>query len=149
MLDTDWSPFNDSIVASAGEDGKALIWKVDSVVFDGWGLDGWEPQDFDPVARIDVTPRRVGQVLWHPTAEHVLATATGEHTVKLWDLGSPESAKSVLSGHGDSIQSFAFNPSGTLLVTTCRDRKIRMFDPRAGGEAMRIAEGHGGVKVRP
>ena len=148
MLDTDWSPFNDSIVASAGDDGKAMIWKVDSSVFEGWGAEGWVPQDFDPVARIDVTPRRVGQVLFHPTAEHVLATATGEHTVKLWDLGAPESAKSVLSGHGDSIQCMAFNPAGTLLVTTCRDRKIRLFDPRTGGEAVRITDGHGGVKVR-
>lgn len=146
VLDTDWSPFNDSIVASAGEDGKAMIWKVDPSTFEGWGADGWEPTDFDPVARIDVTPRRVGQVLWHPTAEHVLATSTGEHTVKLWDLGSAESPKAVLTGHGDSIQSLAFNPTGTLLVTTCRDRKIRLFDSRAGGEAVRIAEGHGGVK---
>ncbi|PSR72204.1 hypothetical protein PHLCEN_2v11911 [Hermanssonia centrifuga] len=146
VLDTDWSPFNDSIVASAGEDGKAMIWKVESSMFEGWGLEGWEPQDFDPVARIDATPRRVGQVLFHPTAEHVLATATGEHTVKLWDLANPESAKSVLSGHGDTIQSLAFNPTGTLLVTTSRDRKIRIFDPRAGGEAVRVTEGHGGVK---
>jgi len=146
VLDTDWSPFNDSIVASAGEDGKALIWKVDSTVFNGWGADGWEPQDFDPVLRLDVTPRRVGQVLWHPIAEHVLATTTGDHTLKLWDLGSPENAKSVLGGHGDTIQSLAFNPSGTLLVTTCRDRKIRMFDPRTGGDAVRITDGHGGVK---
>lgn len=147
VLDTDWSPFNDAIVASAGEDGKTMIWKVDPAVFEGWGSDKWEPQDFDPVLRIDVTPRRVGQVLWHPTAQHVLATATGEHTVKLWDLGSPESPRSVLSGHGDAIQSIAFNPTGTLLVTTCRDRKIRLFDPRAGSDAVRIAEGHGGVKV--
>jgi coronin-1B/1C/6 len=146
VLDTDWSPFNDSIVASAGDDGKVMIWKVDSAAFEGWGQDGWEPRDFDPVARIDVTPRRVGQVLFHPTAEHVLATATGEHTVKLWDITNPESARSVLAGHGDAIQSLAFNPTGTLLVTTSRDRKIRLFDPRTGGEAVRITEGHGGVK---
>lgn len=146
VLDTDWSPFNDSVVASGAEDGKALIWKVDSSTFEGWGQDGWQPQDFDPVARIDVSPRRVGQVLFHPIAEHVLATATGEHVVKLWDLGNPDSPQSVLGGHGDSIQSIAFNPSGTLLVTTCRDRKLRIFDPRAGGDPVRIAEGHGGIK---
>ncbi|KAI0339757.1 microtubule binding protein [Trametopsis cervina] len=146
VLDTDWSPFDDSVVASGGEDGKALIWKVENAAFNGWGADGWDPVDFDPVLRIDVSPKRVGQVVWHPTAEHVLATATGEYTVKLWDLGSPESPKSVLSGHGDAIQSFTFNPTGTLLVTTSRDKKIRLFDPRAGGEPVRINDGHGGVK---
>ncbi|KAL4246809.1 Coronin [Abortiporus biennis] len=146
VLDTDWSPFNDSIVASAGEDGKVMIWKVDDSSFEGWGHEHWEPVDFEPVARVDVSPRRVGQVLFHPTAEHVLATTTGEHVVKLWDLGSPESPKAVLGGHGDSIQSITFNPVGNLLVTTCRDRKIRIFDPRAGGDAVRVGDGHGGIK---
>ncbi|TCD71671.1 Coronin-like protein crn1 [Steccherinum ochraceum] len=146
VLDTDWSPFNDSIVASGGEDGKVMIWKVEDSVFEGWGQEGWEPQDFDPVARIEVSPRRVGQVLFHPTSEHVLATSTGEHLVKLWDLGSPEQPRSVLHGHGDAIQSLTFNPNGNLLVTTCRDRKIRIFDPRAGGDAVRVGEGHGGIK---
>ncbi|TFY79067.1 hypothetical protein EWM64_g4944 [Hericium alpestre] len=108
--------------------------------------EGWEPRDFDPVLRIDASPRKVGQVLWHPTAQHVLASAAGDHAVKLWDLGASEAPKSVLSGHGDAIQSIAFNTTGQLLVTTSRDRKIRIFDARAGGEAVRITEGHGGIK---
>lgn len=147
VLDTDWSPFNDSIVASGAEDGKVMIWKMEDSFFEGWGQEHWEPQDFDPVARIEVSPKRVGQVLFHPTAEHVLATSTGDHFVKLWDLGNPEQPRSILHGHGDAIQSFTFNPNGNLLVTTCRDRKVRIFDPRAGGDAVRVAEGHGGIKV--
>ncbi|KAH9930195.1 uncharacterized protein B0H18DRAFT_993591 [Fomitopsis serialis] len=61
VLDTDWSPFNDAMVASAGDDG-----------------------------------------LFHPTANNVLASTTGDHV-----------PKAVLGGHGDAIQSLAFNPSGT------------------------------------
>ncbi len=148
VLDTDWSPLNASIVASAGEDGKAMIWKVEASIFEGWGQDGWEPQDFDPVARIDVSPRRVGHVLFDPTANNVLATSTGDHTVKLWDLAHPDGAKAVLGGHGDAIQSLTFNPWGTTLATTCRDRKIRLFNPREGDDPIRVGEGHGGIKVR-
>lgn len=146
VLDTDWSPHNDSVVASGGEDGKVMIWKVEPSTFEGWGEEGWVPQDFDPVARIDASPRKVGQVLFHPSAANVLASASGEHTVKLWDLANTDAPKAVLVGHGDAIQSLAFNPSGTILATTCRDRKLRMFDARAGGEAVRIADGHGGIK---
>jgi coronin-1B/1C/6 len=28
VLDTDWSPFNDDIVASGSDDGKVFLWKV-------------------------------------------------------------------------------------------------------------------------
>ncbi|KAG6818437.1 hypothetical protein H0H93_004988 [Arthromyces matolae] len=146
VLDTDWSPHNDSVVASGAEDGKVLIWKVEESAFEGWGQENWVPQDFDPVARIDASPRKIGQVLFHPTATNVLASASGEHTVKLWDLANTEDARSVLVGHGDAIQSLAFNPTGTLLATTCRDRKLRLFDPRTGGEPVRVVDGHGGIK---
>ncbi|KAJ7198914.1 microtubule binding protein [Mycena haematopus] len=146
VLDTDWSPHNDRVVASGGEDGKVMIWKVEPETFEGWGVDGWVPTDFDPVARIDASARKVGQVLFHPTASNVVASASGEHVVKLWDLSAPEDPRTILTGHADAIQSIAFSPTGTLLATTCRDRKLRLFDPRTGGTAVRTADGHGGIK---
>ncbi|KAL4061949.1 microtubule binding protein [Scleroderma citrinum] len=146
VLDTAWSPANDTLVASASEDGTSLLWKVPDNLFDGWTADGWEPHDLEPIARVDVSSRKVGQVLWHPTAANVLLTASGEHLVKLWDLADPARPRSVLNGHGDTIQSLAFNATGSVLVTTCRDRKIRLFDARTGGDAVRVTDGHGGIK---
>ena len=102
--------------------------------------------DFSPVLRIDTSPRKVGQVHWHPAAQHVLASGVGDHTMKLWDLGVPESPRAMLVGHADTIQSLALRPTGQLLVTTSRDRKLRLFDPRVGGDAIRIGEDHGGIK---
>ncbi|KDQ06625.1 hypothetical protein BOTBODRAFT_181389 [Botryobasidium botryosum FD-172 SS1] len=146
VLDTAWSPFNDSVVVSAGEDGKILVWKVEDSAFDHWGTEHWEPEDFDPVARLSGSGRKVGQVAFHPTASHVLASASGDYLVKLWDLENADDPRVTFTGHTDTVQSFAFNSTGTLLVTTCRDRKVRIFDPRTGGDAVRVAEGHGGIK---
>ena len=146
VLDTDWSPHNDSIVASGAEDGKVMIWKVESSAFEGWGQDGWIAQDFDPVLRIDGSPRKIGQVLFHPTAANVVASASGEYSVKFWDLANPEDPRSICTGHGDIVQSMTFNPTGTLLATTCRDKKLRIFDTRAGPEPVRVGDGHSGVK---
>ncbi|KAI9572004.1 microtubule binding protein [Boletus coccyginus] len=146
VLDTAWSPANDTLVASASEDGTSLLWKVPDGLFDGWTSDAWEPHDLEPVARVDVSPKKVGQVLWHPTAANVLATASGEHLVKLWDLADLSRSRSTLNGHGDTIQSLAFNAIGTILATTCRDKKLRLFDPRTGADPVRVTEGHGGIK---
>jgi len=114
VLDTAWSPANDTLVASASEDGTSLLWKVPDSLFDGWTSDAWEPQDLEPVARVDVSPKKVGHVLWHPIAANVLATSSGEHLVKLWDLADPSRPRSTLNGHGDTIQSLAFNVTGTI-----------------------------------
>lgn len=95
---------------------------------------------------MDVSPKKVGQVLWHPTAANVLATASGEHLVKLWDLADLSRSRSTLNGHGDTIQSLTFNAIGTILATTCRDKKLRLFDPRTGADPVRVTEGHGGIK---
>ena len=123
-----------------------MIWKVESSAFEGWGQEGWIAQDFDPVLRIDGSPRKIGQVLFHPTAANVVASASGEYSVKFWDLANPEDPRSICTGHGDIVQSMAFNPTGTLLATTCRDKKLRIFDTRAGSEPVRVGDSHSGVK---
>jgi coronin-1B/1C/6 len=50
VLDTDWNPFNDDVIASGSDDGKVFIWKVP----DGFSLrgDAEEPQDVAPVGKL-------------------------------------------------------------------------------------------------
>ncbi|KAG1833202.1 hypothetical protein DFJ58DRAFT_870117 [Suillus subalutaceus] len=94
--------------------------------------DHWVPQDFDPIACIDASPRKINYVLIYPTASNVLASASSEHAVKLWDLADTDRPRSVLTGHNDTIQCLTFNSTGTLMAI--------LFDPRAGGEAVHITE---------
>ena len=90
---------------------------------------------------------KVGQVLFHPVANHVLAAATGDHVIKLYDVeAGGDGAQVEMTGFSDSIQSLAFDWTGTTLVATCRDRKLRTFDTRKGGKAVQEAESHGGIK---
>lgn len=39
-----------------------------------------------------------------------------------------------------------FNDKADRRIKTCRDKKLRLFDPRAGSDAVRVADGHAGVK---
>ncbi|WVQ85125.1 hypothetical protein IAT38_007290 [Cryptococcus sp. DSM 104549] len=147
VLDTAWSPFDDNIVASAGEDGKVFVWKVDDSIFEGWGEDHWVPTDLSPEKRLSAGGRKVGHVVFNPASSNLLTAASGDHLVRLWDISQGgDSPQITLTGHNDSIQSIAWNAVGNVLATTCRDKKIRLFDPRAGTEAVRITDGHAGVK---
>ncbi|CED83665.1 microtubule binding protein [Phaffia rhodozyma] len=146
VLDTAWSPFDDSIVASGAEDGKVNIYKIDPSKFEGWGEDGWVAEDFQPDVKINAGGRKIGQVLFHPTASNVLAATSGDHVVRLFDVENGGAPKISLEAHGDSIQGLTWNMTGTILATTSRDKKLRMFDPRAGSAPVRITDGHAGVK---
>lgn len=85
----------------------------------------------------------MGHVLFNPAAENVLATSSGDFTVKLWDVESG-AAKLKLT-HGDIVQSLSWSADGSLLVTTSRDKKLRVWDVRQQKPAQEV-QGHNGAK---
>ncbi|KAF3026824.1 Coronin-like protein crn1 [Neopestalotiopsis sp. 37M] len=141
VLDTDWNPFNDRIIASASDDGKVMIWEVprDFSLF----TDAEEPADVHPVAKLTGHSRKIGQVLFNPAAENILASASGDLTIKLWDVGTGQAALSMK--HPDIVQSLSWNAAGNMMVTTSRDKKLRVWDVRQERPASEH-QGHEGAK---
>lgn len=82
-------------------------------------------------------------MLWHPVAENVLATSSGDFTIKLWDAETGD-AKLTLR-HNELVQSMSFSGNGSMMVTTCRDKKLRLWDLRQE-KAVHEAPGHQGAK---
>ncbi len=74
--------------------------------------------------------KKVGHVLFNPAAENVLASSSADFTVKLWDIKTGQE-KQTITGHTEIIQAIAWNHDGSLLATTCKDKKLRIFDARA------------------
>ncbi|KFY83934.1 hypothetical protein V498_07875 [Pseudogymnoascus sp. VKM F-4517 (FW-2822)] len=141
VLDTDWNPFNDRIIASGSDDGKVFIWQVPN----GFSLysDAEEPVDVSPVSKLTGHSRKVGQVLFNPAAENILASASGDYTIKLWDIETGNSPLTLK--HGDIVQSLSWSADGTMMVTTSRDKKLRIWDVRQERPAHEVA-GHSGAK---
>ena len=48
----------------------------------------------------------------------------------------------TITCHQDVILSMSFNTNGSLLATACKDRKIRVLDPRAGA-VLQVSAGLG------
>ncbi|EPS38201.1 hypothetical protein H072_7930 [Dactylellina haptotyla CBS 200.50] len=143
VLDTDWNPFHDDIVASGSDDGKVFIWKVPadfSLYVDEEEL---ASKDVQPLVRLSGHPRKVGHVLFHPSAEGVLATSSGDFTIKVWDVETQQTKLTLR--HPEIVQSMSYSGDGSLLVTTNRDKKLRIWDLRQQ-TPVHEGPGHAGAK---
>uniref|UniRef100_A0A8C3VWH4 Coronin n=1 Tax=Catagonus wagneri TaxID=51154 RepID=A0A8C3VWH4_9CETA len=49
---------------------------------------------------------------------------------------------SELAAHGDPVQSAVWSQDGALVGTTCKDKQLRIFDPRAQPEASQSTQAH-------
>ena len=98
----------------------------------------------DPIVTLTGHQRRVGIVEWHPTAENVLLSAGFDYLLIVWNVSTGKALKEI-SCHTDTIYSLSFNWDGSLLATTCKDRVIRVLDPRTG-VVVQQGQGHEGTK---
>lgn len=87
---------------------------------------------------------KVGHVQFHPVASNVLASASTDLSIKLWDIEKGQE-KQELIGHTEIIQSMSWNYNGSLLATTCRDKRLRIFDVRSN-QVVQEGPGHQGIK---
>ncbi|KAJ3031684.1 UNVERIFIED_CONTAM: Coronin-2B [Siphonaria sp. JEL0065] len=137
VLDTDFNPFNDHIVASGSEDSRVMVWSIP---------EGGPTANIDtPVLTLNGHGRKVGHVLFHPTADNVLLSASADYTVKLWDISTGQQKSEFANVHADLIQGLSFNYNGSLVATTCKDKKLRVFDVRTGAVVAEV-NGHQGIK---
>ncbi|KAL2181974.1 uncharacterized protein P884DRAFT_215679 [Thermothelomyces heterothallicus CBS 202.75] len=141
VLDTDWCPHNDRLIASASDDGKVFIWEVPQ----GFTLytDAEEITDVSPVSKLAGHSRKVGHVLFNPAAENILASSSGDLTIKLWDIGTGQAGLTLK--HPDVVQSLSWSANGAMLVTTSRDKKLRVWDVRQE-KPVHEYPGHEGAK---
>lgn len=136
VLDLDFHPFNDSLIASASEDCNICITGIPE--------GGMKENITTPLQTLQGHKRKVGTVNFHPCANNVLASSSSDTTVKLWDVEKGEEFFSI-GGHTDIVQSVNWNNNGCLLATACRDKKLRLLDPRAQTVTAEV-QCHMGVK---
>eukprot|EP00727_Mastigamoeba_balamuthi_P002494 m51a1_g12241 putative coronin 7 (931) ;mRNA; f:110441-113838 len=134
LSDMAFSPFDDAVLATASDDATVKLWRVEG-----------DAAPSSPFATLAGHKRRVEAVAFHPSCSALLASASGDKTVRVWDL---HSAADSVCAHtlADSAWSASWNWTGSLLAVTSRDKKIRVFDPRADAGAAAEAQGHEGTK---
>ncbi|NWH82283.1 CORO6 protein, partial [Piaya cayana] len=100
----------------------------------------------EPVVTLEGHSKRVGIISWHPTARNVLLSAGCDNLVILWNVGTGEMLLVLDDMHTDLIYNVGWNRNGSLLVTTCKDKKVRVIDPRKQQVVAEKTKPHDGAR---
>ncbi|XP_032135228.1 coronin-6 isoform X1 [Sapajus apella] len=138
VLDIDWCPHNDNVIASASDDATVMVWQIPD----------YTPMRniTEPIITLEGHSKRVGILSWHPTARNVLLSAGGDNVIIIWNVGTGEVLLSLDDMHPDVIHSVCWNSNGSLLATTCKDKTLRIIDPRKGQVVAERARPHEGAR---
>ncbi|KAL3921359.1 MAG: hypothetical protein SGILL_002788 [Bacillariaceae sp.] len=146
VLDTDWSPFDESLLATASEDATIKLWSIP---------DDWEPTnakgmgnagtDFsDAMVDLDGHAKKVTLLRFHPTASNTLLSTSADYTVKVWDVEAGQAVNTL--DVPDLCQDIVWDVRGDNYACSNKDKAVRFIDGRTGKESTKIEKAHEGVK---
>ncbi|XP_016409008.1 uncharacterized protein LOC107740952 isoform X3 [Sinocyclocheilus rhinocerous] len=138
VLDIDWCPHNDHVIASGSEDCTVMVWQIPE--------NGLTAPLSEPVVVLEGHSKRVGIVTWHPTARNVLLSAGCDNLIVIWNVGTGEALINLEDMHPDVIFSVCWSRNGSLICTTCKDKKVRVIDPRKGKIIAEKEKAHEGAR---
>jgi len=147
ILDFEWNPYDDGMLATASEDTTIKIWSI--------------PEDWEPIhankqnkAGTDITEsivdlvgheKKVNLLRFHPTASNVLASTSNDYTVKLWDIEAAHEL-STFDEMNDLCHDIVWDCKGDNYAIACKDKSVRFVDARAAKVTTKIGRAHDGVK---
>ncbi|CAF3532217.1 unnamed protein product [Rotaria sp. Silwood1] len=137
VVDLKFNPFNDNEIASCSDDGTVKVWYIPN--------EGLKSDTYQWKVDLHGHQRRVDYIEWHPTAQNLILSAGLDHQVVLWNVEKAEPIQ-VYRCHPDAIQSIAWNRNGSFFATTCKDKHIRVIEPRTG-RIIAKGIGHQGPKT--
>lgn len=121
VTDMDFSPFDESLLVTSSSDETVKLWRL---------CDPELQQPNSPELTLRPGHGRVEMVLFHPTSSGLLAVG-GNKSPLIWDTSRQDAPLAVLEQHSDQLQGLSWKQDGSLLASSCKDKMLRVFDPRA------------------
>lgn len=121
VTDMDFSPFDESLLATCSGDETVKLWRL---------CDPELEQPSSPELTLRPSQGRLELVLFHPTSSGLLAVGATKSPL-IWDTSRQDAPLAALEQHGDQLQSLSWKRDGSLLASSCKDKMLRVFDPRA------------------
>ncbi|WCJ39890.1 Histone-binding protein MSI1 [Euphorbia peplus] len=142
--DVSWHPKNENLFGSVGDDCHLTIWDLRINLIQ---------------QSVKVHEEEINYLSFNPYNEWILATASSDTTVGLFDMRMLNAPLHVLSGHTEEVFQVEWDPHHeTVLASTADDRRLNVWDlNRIGDEQVELdAEdgppellfSHGGHKAK-
>jgi coronin-1B/1C/6 len=80
IMDFDFSPFNDNLLATASEDGKIKFWLIPD--------DGITKNTTECDAELNGHSKKVIHAKFHPSSDYTMVSSGADTTVRIWDISA-------------------------------------------------------------
>ena len=121
VLDLEFSPFSSDLLACAYDDNSVLLWKIPE-----GGLTEHMTQE---VQIYQKHLRKVPFVTFNPVASDVVCSGAFLGEIHIWNAIKGDTYVELKAD--DTPTAVAWNPNGTLVGATTKNKMINIFDPRA------------------
>ncbi|XP_049851927.1 coronin-A-like [Schistocerca gregaria] len=121
IQDFDFSPFEDSLLATS--DGNCIrLWQIP--------CEGIQKTVREPNVEIKNSDGKILGIQFHQTSKNLMLSTHHNHDIKIFDIDHDSASILCNSGHQDIVQRTSWDWYGALLATSCRDKNLRIIDPR-------------------
>jgi coronin-1B/1C/6 len=138
ILDFDFNPFHEHLIASASDDTTIKVWGIPP--------GGLTETCTEPLVDLTGHGRKVTLINFHPTANNILASTSSDFTVRLWDIEKGNEIVNMAPFGENLIQDLAWSWTGSTLATSCKDKIVRLYDARSGQICAQKENAHSGSK---
>jgi len=136
VVDFEFSPFNDNLLATASEDGTVKLWVIPE--------EGITKDVTEWNAELSTQSKKLIFTKFHPSADYTLATSGLDQTVRLWDIQQQKCA-TTFTDLTHTTYSLEWSHNGSLLGALTKDKHLSFFDPRKDTACTKVAT-HDGAR---
>ena len=97
-------------------------------------------KDGSPAGLLEGHTGAVASLAADPADPNLLASASGDRSVRIWDLQTQQTVRSLL-GHSSGVNCVAYSPDGRLIGSGSSDLSIKLWDADTG-EELNTLSGH-------
>ena len=119
ILDLEFSPFNNNILASGHSDKSVLLWNIPK--------EGLTQNITDNNTIYNKHNKKVNFINFNPIASDVICSSTNEGEIHIWSV---EKRDNFIDFKTDSPTMVSWNQNGNLIGATTKNNHINIFDPR-------------------